>query len=103
MNNTYSLNNFEENIKLIFNRESNNSAKNTNYLPPIYKYYLYKKENKKTIHTISIELNEKDNTILLKYYIIGVGRYEIEKKLKKEVFNDIKKYLDERITKNKKK
>ena len=27
MNNTYSLNKFEENIKLIFNRESNNSAK----------------------------------------------------------------------------
>ena len=108
MNNKYSLNSlelFKDRIKKIFNNNNSYIVKENKNNFNVDRYILVKKNGNKAVHIIAIYLNENetDNTILLKYYTIENGRYEVERKLSKKVFNDIKKYLDERIPKNKKK
>jgi hypothetical protein len=103
MNSNYNLNKFKNNIKTIFGREPSNSSKNKNNSESIYKYYLYKRKNNGSLEqTIIIELNKTHNTILLKYYMIDNGYYEVKKIVTLEVFNNIKKYLDDKTTANNK-
>jgi hypothetical protein len=102
MNNNYSLNSlelFKERVKIIFNKNNTYTVSENKNNNEVDRYILSKKVGKKVVHSIIIYLNKVNKEILLIYYIIGKGKFEVKKEISDEVFYNIKKYLDDKLPK----